>query len=86
MTKLPTAQAEILKRIKALDAEEDTYRRKAGNLLAEAARAEAKADALATVRRQYEFAYTQLGGEVPQPSTAVEIPVNRSGRLIGQLG
>lgn len=85
MTKLPTAQAEILKRIKALDAEEDTYRRRAGNLLAEAGRAEAHAEALATVRRQFEYAFTQLGGEFPE-STAVEVPVRRSGRLIGQLG
>lgn len=84
MSALPTAQAEILKRIKALDAEEDTCRRRAGGLLAEAARAEAKAEALASVRRQYEFVFTQLGGELPKPP--VEVPVNRSGRLIGQLG
>lgn len=63
MTKLPTAQDEILKRIKALDLEESDHRRRAGNLLAEAARAEAKAEALATVRRQYELAMKVLNGE-----------------------
>lgn len=85
MTVLPTAQAEMLKRIKQLDAEEDMYRQRAGNLLAEAGRAEAQAEALAVVRRQYEYAFTQLGGEFPE-SMAVEVPVRRSGRLIGRLG
>lgn len=81
-----TAQQEILRRIKNLDVEESNLRRKAGNMRAEAARADAEAEALTILRRQYEYAFVQIGGEFPQPSTAVDIPVNRGGRLIGTLG
>lgn len=83
---MATAQQEILRRIKSLDMEESNLRRRAGNMRAEAARADAEAEALAVLRRQYEFAFVQLGGEFPG-STAVDIPVKRSsGRLIGTLG
>ena len=78
------AKDEILRRIKQLSAEEDTERRRAEHLMTEANRAVNHADALATVRRQYEFAFEQLGGEFPTPGTVV--PVRRGGRLIGQLG
>lgn len=83
---MATAQQEILRRIKSLDFEESNLRRRAGNMRAEAARADAEAEALAVLRRQYEFAFVQLGGEFPQPASAVAVPVNRGGRLIGTLG
>lgn len=81
-----TAQDEILRRIKALDGEEADLRREAGHLLAGAARAEAKAESVAVLRRQFEFAFTQLGGEFPR-ATEVPVPVRKSsGRLIASLG
>lgn len=80
-----TAQDELLRRIKALDQEEANHHREAGRLLAEAAKWEAKAEAAAVLRRQFEFAFTQLGGEFPREA-AVPVPVKSAGRLIASLG
>lgn len=84
---MATAQQEILLRIRNLDADERDMRRQAERCRTDAACADAKAEALATLRRQYEFCLVQLGGEFPQASTAVQVPVRQGpGRLIGQLG
>lgn len=83
---MATAQQEILRKIKNLDFDESNLRRKAEHLRTEAARADAEAESVAVLRRQYEFAFVQLGGEFPQTSTAVEVPVRHAGRLIGRLG
>lgn len=82
---MPTVQQEILREIRKLDAEETGLHRKAERLRTEAARADAEAEALAVKRRQYEFCFTELGGEFPKPA-AVEVPVRHGGRFIGQLG
>lgn len=79
-----TAQDEMLKRIQFLDREEGNLRRRAGNLLAEAARTEAEAEAKAVLRRQYEYAFQQLGGELAAP--VVPVPGKKSGHLVASLG
>lgn len=79
-----TAQDELLKRIRSLDQEESYLRRRAGNLHAEAARTEAEAEATAVLRRQFEFAFKQLGGELPKE--AVSVQAKKPGRLVASLG
>lgn len=79
-----TAQDEILRRIQALDREEGDLRRQATALLGQAARREAEAEAKAVLRRQYEYAFQQLGGELAAP--VVPVPGKKSGHLVASLG
>jgi hypothetical protein len=76
------AQDEIIKRIKQLDTEETKIRTQASERLREAEKmvAQAKgmiadAEVCACVRRQYEFALTQLGAEMP---TAIKVDIQAS--------
>lgn len=80
-----TAQDELLLRIKALDREEASHRREAGRLIAEAATWEAKAEAVAVLRMQFEYAFTQLGGEFPKPS-GTPVPMKPAARVVAALG
>lgn len=65
-----TAQAEMLKIIKRLDKEEARERWLAAKQNNEAEASLNRADALATKRRQYEFALSVLNGEQPAATGA----------------
>jgi hypothetical protein len=61
------AKTEMMTRIRSLDQEESFLRNKAEQHVTSANYCLDQADRLATTRRQYELAITDLGGEIEAP-------------------
>jgi hypothetical protein len=67
------AVTELLRRIRELDQEESMLRREASNLVTSANYKLDQADRMATTRRQYEFAVSELGEDPAKVPTRIPV-------------